>query len=40
MTNHLGRVSIVVLTYKRTDDLSELLPLLHAQIEGVNHDDF
>lgn len=35
----IGPVSIVVLTYKRVADLTELLPLLAEQIEQAGHPD-
>jgi succinoglycan biosynthesis protein ExoM len=34
----LGRISIVVLTYQRTDEIAQLLPALHDQIEQFDED--
>lgn len=39
MTDSVGPVSIVVLTYKRPTDLSQLLPDLDAQIENTQRRD-
>lgn len=33
-----GRLALVVLTYLRTDDLADLLPMLEQQITAVGHD--
>ena len=34
----VGKISIVVLTYKRTADLAQLLPMLHRQLEDFDED--